>query len=212
MKQSAGECIVEEGDCLSTIAEATGHFWQTLWDLPDNAALKEARGAPNTLVAGDRVVIPPLRPRVVACRTGAVHRFRRLGVPAFLRLRFFWGGKPRANEPYTLKLEQRVIDGTTDAEGRVAVALPRDSYRGTIVVGTGESRQEFALQLGMLPPVTEVLGLRRRLRNLGYGVAEDDSDESLRRAVMAFQSANGLAADGENTPALQAKVVELHGG
>ena len=212
MKNSGGECIVEEGDCLSTIAEATGHFWQTLWDLPENAALKEARGTPNTLVPGDRVVVPPLRPRVVSCRTGAVHRFRRLGVPAFLRLRFFWGGKPRANEPYTLALETRTIEGTTDAEGRIAVALPHDAYRGSIAVGSGDSRQEYALRLGTLPPVSEPAGLRRRLRNLGHGLADDDSDDALRRAVISFQTANGLTADGESTPALQAKVVELHGG
>jgi hypothetical protein len=81
-----GDYIVQPGDCISSIAQENGHFWQTIWNDPHNSALKSARGDPNVLLEGDRVTIPPIRIKYENRQTGAEHRFVRVGTPAKLRI------------------------------------------------------------------------------------------------------------------------------
>jgi N-acetylmuramoyl-L-alanine amidase len=208
----AGSRIVKPGECLSTIAEGCGHFWQTLWNDPANAAVKEARGNPNMLLAGDGLAVPPLRQKTVAVPTGAVHRFRRRGVPAFLHLRLVWGNQPRASEAYVLMVGALRLEGTTSADGRIDVALPRDAYDGTLIIGEAETRQELHLKLGTLPPVGVTAGVERRLANLGFVVdPHAPAAARLRSAVEAFQAQHGMPVDGIISDAFRAKLTEAHG-
>jgi hypothetical protein len=78
---------VQEGDCISSIADQYGLFWQTIWNHSSNAALKQQRGDPNILKPGDTVFVPDRREKFEACATDQRHRFILKGVPAKLRLR-----------------------------------------------------------------------------------------------------------------------------
>lgn len=78
---------VKQGECMSSIAGKYGHFWETLWDHPQNADLKERRGDPNVLNPGDTVHVPDKIEKSENCATGQTHRFVKKGVPAKLRLR-----------------------------------------------------------------------------------------------------------------------------
>src|SRR4051794_16020668 len=82
----SGDYIVGQGDGFSSIADAHGFFWSTLWELPENAALKEARANPEILLPGDRVTIIEKRVKSVPAAAGARHVFRRKGVPAKIRV------------------------------------------------------------------------------------------------------------------------------
>src|SRR5262249_24435259 len=96
---------VGEGECFSSIAYESGFFWKALWEQDGNAALRDRRQSPVTLVPGeDTVKIPDLRLKEEACPTEKVHTFRRRGVPAKLKVRLLHhDGTPRKNEEYFLE-------------------------------------------------------------------------------------------------------------
>src|SRR5580700_913033 len=103
----AEEYTVEQGDCMSSIAYGKGFFWQTLWNLSENAALKAKRKNPNVLMTGDVVHIRDLTVRKEPGATEKTHKFILNGVPEKLRIKMLdVKHKPRANLDYII-----VIDG-----------------------------------------------------------------------------------------------------
>lgn len=203
----------DKGDCVSSIAEREGHFWETLWNDPGNAALREERKNPNLLAPGDQVAVPPLRGKTVRIATGKRHVFRRKGVPSFLHLRCLFLGQPRANEPFVLKLGEREIRGTTDGDGLLTVALPPGSHAGELTFGEGESAQTTRVLVGELAPVTTVEGVQARLNNLGFAAGEIDGtlNPETREALSELQRQEGLTVSGEIDEPTRERLLALHG-
>jgi putative peptidoglycan binding protein len=197
--------IVRAGECFCTIAEDSGHFWQTLWDLAANAALREARKNPNLLVEGDEILVPDLRPRTVTVATGGAHRFKRHGVPSFIRVRCERFGEPLADLPFTTEANGTLHSDTTDADGVAVVPLAPDVREVRLVIGSGASAHVVELDVGTLSPVTTDEGVRARLGNLGF------THERLEDAVRAFQRSAELTASGVADDATRAALVESHG-
>lgn len=79
---------VRDGDCILSLAEEHGLFWQTVWDHPENAQLKRERKSPNIIYPGDQVFIPERRRKEIGAATEKCHRFEKKGTPAKLHLRF----------------------------------------------------------------------------------------------------------------------------
>ena len=66
--------VVTQGEHLSQIAKRYGfRDSRTVWDHPDNAALRERRPSPNVLLPGDVIQIPAKRLGRLPCAT---HRFQ----------------------------------------------------------------------------------------------------------------------------------------
>ena len=84
--------VIAEGECLSSVAFENGYFPGTIWERPENDALRELRGDPNVLSPGDKLFVPDKEPKTTTCATGKVHRFTRRGVPA--RRRGLGRGRP----------------------------------------------------------------------------------------------------------------------
>jgi hypothetical protein len=202
---------VMQGECISSIAKDSGHFWQTIWDHMANAELKLRRRQPNMLLPGDAVLVPNKRPKEDPGSTDSHHKYRRRGEPAKLQLRVLEDDQPRANQAYSIEIDGRTFTGTTDAEGRLECPIPGNARHGRLVIG--DDQEEYDLCLGCVDPVTEVSGLQTRLNNLAFdcGPADGVLGPRTSAALRGFQSSHGLPATGEADRATLAKLVEAHG-
>ena len=204
------EHIVRQGDCISSIAQKYGYFWEKVWNHPKNAELKKLRTDPNILYPGDVVFIPEKEEKHETGSTGQKHRFRKKGVPERLNLVLLLEGEPRANEDYILDIEGDRSKGKTDAEGRVSIAIPPGARRGKLTFIEGG--EEFDLDLGGLDPINEISGVQDRLANLGYSVKVtgkwgEESSEALRQ----FQRKHNLEATGDIDETTKQKLQEVYG-
>ena len=211
----SGQHEVSSTDCLNSISEQYGFFWKTLWELPENAELKEARKDPNVLFPGDRVHIPELRLKEETCADQQRHRFRRKGVPARLIMQFFRDDeKPRSNEDYVLTVDGRKHhSGKTDGDGRVDVPLPNQAREAILTFRAGAQEENYRISLGGLDPYNSASGVRARLKNLGFDIQEEatGSTQALARAVRSFQESHDLKPTGKLDEETCAKIKDAHG-
>jgi len=212
----SGDYVVRQGDGFSSIADAHGFFWSTLWELPENAALKETRVNPEVLLPGDRVTIIDKRIKTVAGATGARHVFRRKGVPAKIRFQVRTrDGVVFAGCAYRLVAGELTHEGTTDAEGRIEHFVPPSVRRAELVVTLGRdgypAQASWVLQVGSLEPPSSLAGVRTRLTNLGFDVDEEGLGPKTTEALRAVQQRSGLAATGVLDETTRHALVTLHG-
>lgn len=206
--------VVGARECLSSIAFEHGHFWPTLWDHPDNAALRAERKSAHVLREGDRVVVPDLRAKDVEAVTGKRHRFRRKGVPEQLRIRFGTPEYPRASVPYVLTIDGDPIAGKTDAQGEITCFLPPNARVAELVLRPeGAPEEHYAVGLRQLDPLSTVRGLKHRLKNLGYygGPMDDDLDPEAIEAMHDFQARSGLQRTDAPDDATRDALLSAHG-
>jgi len=208
-----GTYVAKAGDCVLSLAEHFGFFWQTIWNHPENRELQKKRGRPSILFPGDRVTIPELTPGSVDCATDRVHRFVRKGVPNKVRLHFEEEGEPLAGLPWRATVEGRTSSGTTDGEGGIELTLPFGALECQIVLGTGEGERHFALRLGHLDPWNSYSGAQSRLRNLGFlhGPCEGRPAEETAGAIREFQMFRSLEPTGEFDEPTCEELRRMHG-
>ena len=206
--------VVDEGDHVSSIAELYGfENFETIWNAPENDALRARRDNPSTLLPGDEVLVPDKWAPEMKRPSAATHRFTIHVQKLVLRLRVLdWFGSPVANEKGKLTVEGRTLDVTSDGDGVVETLIARDACQGRIELGD----HAFDLAIGALHPADEDSGIAQRLGNLGYptGDEDDDSvdrDERVRFAIELFQSDCKRKIDGEMAPALLDELVKVHG-
>jgi N-acetylmuramoyl-L-alanine amidase len=205
--------VVEQGECISSIAADAGFAPDTIWNHPENAQLKNQRKDRNILYPGDVVFVPDKEIRYEPRATGARHQFVRKGVPEFLSLRFMNEEEPRAGEEYLLKIDDTRISGKLDSTGSLQVPIPPGSRSATLILGDPTRGEQYQLSLGHLDPVKEISGVEGRLYNLGYLKTPPTGEESpeLADAVKMFQQDNKLPADKGLDDSTRQKLVEIHG-
>src|SRR4051812_26027945 len=68
------EHTIQQGECIFSIATRYGHKWDTIWNAPENEALRKERDHPGVLMPGDQVSIPDLQPKTFTLATGKRHK------------------------------------------------------------------------------------------------------------------------------------------
>lgn len=233
-----GEYVVQRGECIHSIAFDHGHFWETLWNHADNEKVKTARSAPNLLLEGDRLTVPPIQTSHESCATDARHTFRRKGVPGKLILQIMkWEDEdaeaplptqsgdltdegpedlppkqvPDANVPWKCEIDGVLSNGTTDSEGRLELQISPGARNGVLTLESGTPRERrIDLRLGGLDPIDSDNGVRQRLRNLSF-CGPSEREESLRQAIEAFQRTHDLNVTGEADDEFVSKLKDVHG-
>ena len=202
--------LVKQGDSMTSISEQYSFFWQTIWNHPRNAELRQRRRNPNILMAGDRVFIPDKQLREESCETGRVHTFRMKSIPARLNLRLCNElQQPRSGVRYTLKVDGQTFSGAANEDGVLSHVIPPRARKAQLRLESGE---EWDLDIGHMNPIDYASGVQARLKNLGYyqGEVSGTLDEATREAIQDFQRARGLDVTGEPDDATREALVAGH--
>jgi N-acetylmuramoyl-L-alanine amidase len=234
---------VSQGECLVSIASEQGHLWETIWNHPENAALKRQRKDPNVLLPGDELHIPDKTTKTQSCGTDRRHRFKLRGTPARVRLKLT--GRPKSEDqpaestesgpgmykelepeavtpeslarvPYRLYVDDVLVaEKKTDGDGRIDEVIPAGSREAYLVLDPDTPKERtLSLQLGHMDPLDEVVGVCKRLRNLGYDCPTEEQamTPQISEALAKFQREQGLTPTGEADEKTRARLKELHGG
>lgn len=189
--------VVQQGECLATLAERYGIAWQRIWSHAANHALWAGRRKPNILVPGDVVHVPDRETREEPRPTDQRHRFQLPGYPIKLRIRLLAAGTPVKNEAYVFEVAGSVRQGRTDGDGKLEEPIPASAMRGVLLIG--KERVRLELEIGSLDPIAEVSGAQARLHNLGYfcGEINGQLNPPSRSALLAFQETYRLTQSGQ---------------
>ena len=203
--------VVQQGECLGSLAERYGVAWRHIWSLSENYLLRSRERTPNLLFPGDVIHIPDRDVREEVRPTDQRHKFVRPGYPLRLRLRILAAGKPVKNERYLLEVDGLVREGSTDSDGVLDKPIPAQATAGVLLLG--KERLRLDLEIGSLDPISEVSGAQARLHNIGYdcGAIDGHLGALSRSAVLAFQETSGLPQNGEPDAATRERLVTKHG-
>ena len=182
---------VKQGDCISSIADENGFFWETIWNDPGNKDLKELRKDPNILFPNDNVVVPDKKIKEVSEPTNEVHKYKLKNSPARLKLRILKEGKPRGGEPFILFVDGKEKSrGTIPSDGNINITIPPNAKNGELTVGKSPDEEIFKLNLGYLDPIDTLSGVKARLLSLGFdcGSTNNEMGEETIDAIADFQA------------------------
>lgn len=198
---------VKQGECITSIADKYGLFWETVWNHAQNAELKRQRQDPNVLQQGDELFIPDKEQKQEDCATEQKHRFRKKGIPAMLKVRILLSNEPLSDKPYTLIIDDQInAEGITDQDGFVEEPIPPNAREGSIIIGEGENRLVFPVSLGTIDPIDTDEGVAGRLMDLGY-----PAHNNLHEAIRAFQKDNDIEPTGNINDQTREKLKEVFG-
>jgi hypothetical protein len=201
---------VKQGDCISSIAFEKGFFPDTIWNHPDNKALKEKRKDPNVLMPGDVVFVPDKRLREYSEVTNQVYKYKCKNTPKLLQVQFVEYDKPVKEMDYTLEIDGVELKGKTDGEGWIKQSIKPNARAAKLVFADGS---EYELKLGNLDPVEEVAGAQGRLNRLGFyeGPIDGKLTDEMKEVIKLFQQVNELNPTGEVDSQTKDKLVQLTG-
>lgn len=212
-----GDYVVKAGDSLISIAARKGLLPDTIWNDEANADLKTARGDGETLLPGDRVAVTPVREKNTKRVTGERYVFKLTPIECkFTLVLEDQEGSPFASKKYELKVDGKVIEGTTDDAGKIECAISPTARAGELKVWLEEPLLPNPwireLRLGDLHPKNGIGGMQQRLANLGYYRGEIDGrmNEKTLAALAVFAAEQQLTWNGEPDEALIDKLVEVH--
>lgn len=209
--------VVKRGECLSKIARQHGfRSHRTIYDHPDNAALRAKRPNPDLLFPGDVVVIPTRELREETIATTRTHHFVVRRQTKILRLKLLMPDlSPLAGEPYVLTVGAREpIQGVTSGDGSLEHEVSLGDSHAILEIAD----RELLLHLGALNPIRDtpddgVSGAQARLVNLGYapGPIDGKAGRRTRAALTMFQHEHGLDVTGKPDAPTLGRLEKEHG-
>ena len=227
--------VIKQGDYLSLLAQRNGFAdYHTIWDAPENAALKSQRVNPNILYPGDKLYIPDRETKEESRSTEKRHKFQTDAQDLKLCVVLTdMKDKPLSGLECDLTIDGDLQSFTTAADGKISEGISLKAAGGKLLdKGRPGSDyrllREYAVKIGHLDPIDTLSGQVARLNNLGYQAfdlpdhpltpAEEDTirqDPRFLSAVEEFQCDHSpnppQGVDGICGPGTQVKLKEAHG-
>jgi hypothetical protein len=209
---------VKQGDYLAKIARDHGFTdFHTLWNAPENAALRAKRESPNVLLPGDVVTIPDRESKQEEGSTEQRHHFLLKRPTLKLRLALVDAFRqPVRGAHCELRVDGASFELQTDEDGRLEHEISPTAQHADLVVRDADTVLKdvvLPLQIGYLDPIDTLSGQAARLTNLGYlsDAVETGDDPEFRSAVEEFQCDHDLPVDGKCGPITQKKLAASYG-
>lgn len=205
---------ISSGECLWSLSRTYKVPWKKIWEHADNGDLRDRRGNPNVLLAGDEVVIPDRVEKLVSAGAEQKNSYRAPGKLELSVQLLDFVHQPLAGVEYSFVLDGESTEpATTGGDGLATAEVPRNLRSASLKLPWGT----FPVELGSLDPARTVSGMQQRLRNLGIdpGPVDGIMGPRTRRALREFQtveSSGGLTPSGEPDADTIARLRELHDG
>lgn len=217
-----------QGDCLLSIASKYRfRNWRTIYDHPENEALKRNRPNPSQMYPGDKVFIPERETKKAAIATGRNHVFS--VKTDSMKLRFVVKDEnwiPFGGKPYELKVDSQAkpYSGVTAGSGGTIEhpqpnepKIQADAKEAELTIWLDDDRSRppsiWRLKLGHLDPIEKITGVQKRLANLGFPIKKLDDKGMLPpviEALMAFQTQAGLEVTGKSDQTTKDALLKNH--
>jgi N-acetylmuramoyl-L-alanine amidase len=203
--------VVQQGEWIGSIAKTYGFYdWHRIYDHPQNADLKQQRPDAQLLYPNDQVFIPPLEPDLFSGATDQEHQFQ-LKTPTITLTIIVKdeNDQPIASKPYKLTIDKKNYDGTTGADGKVEKEIPLDAQSGTLDV----EGYHFDVRVSSMDPIDTIMGVQKRLTNLGYDCSPIDAtmNDATTQSITQFQQEMNLQATGQLDDITKNKLKEKYG-
>ncbi len=191
--------VVQQGECLSSLAARLRMTAKELHELAENAELKKLRPNPNVLAPGDEVWLPDQKTKSVPIELEKKHRFV-VKLPK-LKLRVVMKnakGEPHDGKRFRVLVGNQQLEGTTSA-GVVEVDVPATARTALVQLWLTDDPDdpdpdlERELSIGCLDPIETVSGVQARLSNLGHVCPiTGEVDAWTLHAAQLFRAKHGL--------------------
>ena len=190
---------VQQGEDLLSIAIRFGYASvDSLYNHPDNKALREKRSDPMCLKPGDTVMLPEKETVATQCKTGCRHHFVVTRPKAYftMSLRDI-NGNPLKGVDYTLIVgngDSSRIKGKSNDKGEISEPISVTATQAELVVHMDPRDPQCDIArnviIGGKNPVETVSGRQARLNNLGYfcGSVDNNEGEYTRSALLQYQT------------------------
>lgn len=201
--------IVARGECLASIAARYQMAWRTIYEAPENEAVRKKRPNPNVLYPGDQVAIPENRRDAARVETGHRHRFQIATQQWVLRLSIRDDQMSSLEGvPFRLTLpDGRALEGETSAGGIIEARVTAETRSAVLTI----MGRDYRLAIGDLDPIERVTGIQQRLRRLGYdpGPVDGVVGRCTISAVRTFKARQGLDETGVIDDPTRARLLRL---
>lgn len=207
--------VVRRGDYLAKLAFVHGFDADKVWNDGKNAELKKKRTSPNILHPGDLVHFPRAKRAGMKLRKGTSNGYVANLPKTTVRIRFGNKQGPYKNEAFRVEGLGLPQEGTTDGDGMLTLQVP--VHVREVQVFFPKRNVVFPVRVGDMDPVDELTGARKRLEQLGYRTRSSEdlsashAERRDRRAIKAFQRAQGIKATGIMDDATTEALVRAHG-
>jgi hypothetical protein len=152
---------IRQGECILSIANRYGHKWETIWDAPENQALRKERVRPGVLLAGDHVSIPDLKPKTISVPVDRRHKIVVALNLVTVRLRLMQPPPPAKDDPGAAKAsgDHKTVTFDDPPPPDKQDDVPRKSAAWEVrvdgaVLASGKSDADGYIEFKLRPEVT----------------------------------------------------------